>query len=392
MTSDSITIFEERDPLGWVTVFPRILGASNLHRELAACVAWLFLRESGDGSGCLTRDEAEATILEVRPGISPKTLSRLFAKLVGSYLHPSSDGGTLYLASPGKVADRLGVEQEVRPHIVPAENLTTIVGMRRVTYSCQLPSMASTRHHAPISRARIEALTGISPDSQQRYDKAGATVFVQENHAVVAGDHGPVRRVGQGDYVGPGGEQMRRLPDTREVPHFLGSLSLAKRVNKELKRSWHRRYSEGSSSGSSGRGNAPSESRQSPGRSYCYGASREEAIKSLTRTCQRCRDRDRPTCRHVAGILAYPKRGQVVYELIERGSLSVTTVDTFAVDISGSNSGSTASALSKETSNNSLDSSMIDLSLIEPADGRDRGGAAPPPTTTTSKALVKGDA
>ena len=231
----------------------------------------------------------------------------------------------LRLSSAALVCTSLGITRLGRAHLIPADLFRRRTQVRQQLYACQfeIPNRAGEFRGFPISRASVERLTGLSPNTQRRYDSWGVTTRVQQcfaSYPLSAGDPG-IR--GHGSFVAQR-RQFRRLPDLR-MPrdHHLGSKSAALHINKELQaepgddscgcQSVH-------TCASSPRADLTAGSND-PARLadvFVRGHDLESAVASFAAQCTCCRQGT--TCTHLGGLARYGSAGGYKFALVGKAA------------------------------------------------------------------------
>lgn len=165
-------------------------------KELAL---WYCLRSINYwGSGNIKLDWAMATLIK-NYGYSKRTVYRLLRAGAGKYwdiqlafdLSTQKTGTRIAIKSLKKVAEHLGT-YHLSPFVnVPACNFQTLEDRRALLYSSFHKKEARAK---PISRASLEAATGINRRSQQRYDEIAGTKRIA-NFAVQQNSQGKFIRI-----------------------------------------------------------------------------------------------------------------------------------------------------------------------------------------------------
>ena len=304
-----------RSPPERVEVVPGMAAAALLSRAEVGYWTWALLREAArSGGGHLARTDAVALQMATR-GVTSRRAEQVLAEGAGLLWNRSPD--RLFLCGAHRVAAGLGADYLGVPQRVRVAGVRTAVDIRAALYAVQSPPRrasvgvrrvplgASGEHvllpferfrplgRAPMTRALVERLTGLSPRQQRAYDRMGATKLLGPTYAHVSGSagepfarHGPFVRT-------PDGELLRRFGDRRESPHEPGSKAALRHLRRSLARALGKvdlgsRGAEGTAS-----------------RVWFHGRTRDEALEKAH------------TARARFAVLVYGKSGRIRREVVE---------------------------------------------------------------------------
>lgn len=224
-----------------ISVIPEIAQAALKQHLQSEAATWFVLRALDDGVGRLNRTLARRRVQQGR-GVSDRQARRLLRAGEGIFWSLDPDG-IVRLHGAAAVAMALGVAWVSAPHLVPLTDLQGGPALLKATFAATVyRTDASGR---PISRAEVEARTGIHPSTQRRYENQhghARRVTPVQVHLSHVTDRDKRRAVAShfgkehGFYVGRRGDLMRRHPDIRQAgTHRPGSSSAARRLNHQLR-------------------------------------------------------------------------------------------------------------------------------------------------------------
>jgi hypothetical protein len=237
------------------SLFPDL--ALGMLREglTAAGRIWLLLRHlDRDGRGWLpmevVQEKLTARDSELRV-CGRRQLRNLLQQ--GRGIFWERDRERVWLRSAAKVATALGVERlSGRPVLLPVETLLGGIGQVRAHFYASFHSgrtgLGFKPQGRPISRGRLEQITGVPARTQREYDRAAGVVrqgniavgerYQTENSQERAWRHGRAAfpyRDHEGRF-GPAGSKYVawRLPNSYEGPHDLGPVGRKKKINRQI--------------------------------------------------------------------------------------------------------------------------------------------------------------
>ena len=230
-----------------------LVAAAALHaKQGVALWTWALMRaHPGNRHGWVTVEDAVALQCETRSITARRAHQVLEASTFWTRAR-----GRVYLHSAARVAAALEVAHLGQPHRIPVEGVRSKrditlalfaavrplpvhrVDIRRLVDGAVVISEdAYMPERAPLTRALLENLTGLSVGYQRALDNAGgATALVERVYATLpdsAGEPVPV-----GPYVRSwSGRLVRRFGDRRTAPtHRPGSRAAHRHVRRELSR------------------------------------------------------------------------------------------------------------------------------------------------------------
>lgn len=232
-----------------ISLHPTLALALLQQGRVAEGRLWLLLRAlDSEGRGWWARGEITAVLADPASATAlctPRYLRQLLAEGEGLFWRQDKQG-QVWLRGQAKVAASLGLRRlNGRAVELPLSVLFQPIGELRAHLYASFHS-GRGEEAGPISRETLRDLSGVSPRSQQGYEKrarvearpclavgpAGTAVAVQE----YAWQHGPAafpftdRR---GRFGGPGATyQARRLPNRYRGPHPTGGKP--RRLNRQL--------------------------------------------------------------------------------------------------------------------------------------------------------------
>jgi len=238
-----------------ISLFPDL--ALGMLREglTAAGRIWLLLRHlDGDGRGWL-RIEVIQEKLTARDSELRLCGRRQLRNLLqqGKGIFWERDRDRVWLKSAAKVAMALGVERlSGRAVSLPVETLLGGIGQVRAHFYASFHSgrtgLGFKPQGRPISRDRLEQITGVPARTQRDYDRAAGVVrqgniavgerYQTKNFQERAWCHGRAAfpYLDHDGRFGPAGDKYVawRLPNNYEGPHDTGPVGRKKKINRQI--------------------------------------------------------------------------------------------------------------------------------------------------------------
>jgi hypothetical protein len=232
-----------------VKLYPDI-ALGMLHKELAAAGRlWLLLRYLDQaGQGWLRIDLIRRNLVQKESDLricGQRQLRNLLKQGRGIFWQQDKD--RIWLKSAAKVAGALEVERLTgRPVDLPVEVLLGGIGQVRAHFYASFHS--GRRSRSPISRAKVEQLTGVPARTQRIYDtRSGVTsqrnIAIGESYSVKEVQERAWRH-GQGFFEfidvdglhGPAGKRYVawQLPNSYEGCHETNPKGRQKKINRQI--------------------------------------------------------------------------------------------------------------------------------------------------------------
>ena len=226
---------------GRIPVIPEVAQEALLRHLESGIATWSILRVADDGDGRLDRTHARQIVRQGR-SVSDRQARRLLRAGDATFWSLDPDG-SVRLHGAARLAAGLGIERVSSPHLIPLEDLRG--GRAQLRASLAATVYRTDDGGRPISRAEVEARTGVPPSTQRRYENQyghARRVTPVQVHVSHVTDPDKRRAVAayfgreHGFYVGRHGDLMRRHPDIRQAAkHAPGSSSVARRLNHQLR-------------------------------------------------------------------------------------------------------------------------------------------------------------
>jgi hypothetical protein len=223
----------------FVRILPQFAAAALKRGEGHRYSTWLMLRAADPaGSGFLTISDAVSLLVEWR-GVTARHAHRILQGGEGRYWHVA--GGAVFYRRTVRIAEHLGVDRVSRERLVEARSLGTTSRLRAALYTT---CYATDAGGVPLTRRKVEELTGVPRSSQRRYENVyGQAIKVGEAHVFQShlpdrGRHGgdvPEELRAFGFYRTKSGDLVRRHGDIRRSLHGLGGRGTARRLNREFR-------------------------------------------------------------------------------------------------------------------------------------------------------------
>ena len=230
--------FDEAPP-DLLSVVPEFAWAALRTGQESLLATHSVLRAfDGLGSGRLERTFALRAVISGR-GVANRQARRLLDDVVGRLgeLDPS---GHIRLVGWSKAAEFWDVARIGRPHLIPLEHFQ--MGKAELRAALLATVYRTDDGGSPLTRRRIEEMTGISGATQRRYEnlyghaRIVAPVFVELGHVIAPMRQPIAAEYGKwGFHIGRHGALMRRHGDIRKTTdHQPGSGRVAARANRKL--------------------------------------------------------------------------------------------------------------------------------------------------------------
>ena len=231
------------------TVMPDIAVAMLRNEAAAAGRIWLLLRANDmSGRGVVSLAQARALLADggsAQRVVGWRQLRNLFRDGCGIYW--DRDSTHIWLRSRTKVAAALGVERFGRDAVsIPTTKLLGTIGVVRAYLYATFHVAGKRGGNAPIARATLQDIAGVSAGSQRNYEMKSGIVAekqfvvetVSECDEEMVWQHGSagIKIIDSKGLHGAAGQAvwLRRLPNKYACDFERGLTRLRKRLNRKL--------------------------------------------------------------------------------------------------------------------------------------------------------------
>ena len=232
-----------------ITVMPDIAVAMLRNEAAAAGRIWLLLRANDtSGRGAISVTQARALLADKgspQRVVGWRQLRNLLRDGCGIYW--DRDSSHIWLRSRARVAAALGVTRFGRDAIsIPTTKLLGTIGVVRAYLYATFHAAGKRGGNAPIARATLQDIAGVSAGSQRNYELQAGVVAEKQFVIEVASDfdeemvwqHGGagIKIIDSKGLHGVAGQAvwLRRLPNKYACEFERGLTRLRKRLNRRL--------------------------------------------------------------------------------------------------------------------------------------------------------------
>lgn len=231
----------------YVDSYPEITAHALKSKRLSVYAAWMVLKadqRERDNPSHIDLPLADTiTLLSHTLGVSRRQARQIITDGTGTYW--TLGDKRVWVRGPAGIAKQLDIERVSTPQQIPLADLTGKRSRRRAALMAAV-AYDPGADARPVTRRRVEELTGVPRSTQKRYEKHGHAVSLGPTHVKLSHvqNEGLKRAIlsnhKAGFYRGSNGDLMRRHGDRRQATtHLPGNPQKAKHVNARLRKTGH---------------------------------------------------------------------------------------------------------------------------------------------------------